>query len=120
MKEKKDSLLLATAVLAFSAILILYGIFDSPKYNSFEAKLIENSAAFFVSEASTAKSDGKININTADVSELMELEEIGEKKAQYIIEYRLKNGKFRSAEELTEVKGVGKKVLEKNSGRISV
>ena len=39
MKEKKDSLLLAAAALAVSAVLILYGIFDSPKYNSFEARL---------------------------------------------------------------------------------
>lgn len=120
MKEKKDSLLLAAAALAVSAVLILYGIFDSPKYNSFEARLTETSAAFFVSEASTVRSDKKININTADVSELMELEGIGEKKAEDIIEYRLKNGKFRSAEELTEVDGIGITILEKNSGRISV
>ena len=50
----------------------------------------------------------------------MELEGIGEKKAEDIIEYRLENGKFRSAEELTEVDGIGITILEKNSGRISV
>ncbi|MGN0547387.1 MAG: ComEA family DNA-binding protein [Acutalibacteraceae bacterium] len=120
MKEKNDSLLLVAAALAVSAILILYGIFDSPKYNSFEARLKETSAAFFVSEASTAEPDKIININTADVSELMELEGIGEKKAEDIIEYRLKNGRFRNAEELTEVEGIGITILEKNLGRISV
>ena len=120
MKEKKDPLLLAAAALAVSAVIILYGIFDSPKYNSFEAKLTETSASFSVSEASTAEPDKIININTADVSELMELEGIGEKKAEDIIEYRLKNGKFRSAEELTEVDGIGITILEKNLSRISV
>jgi competence protein ComEA len=36
---------------------------------------------------------------------------VGKKKAAAIIEYRTKNGNFKSVEELVNVKGVGKKML---------
>jgi len=62
---------------------------------------------------------GPININTADAGALArELEGIGPAKAQAIVEYRQKNGPFRSAEDLLKVDGIGKKVLEQNRGNI--
>lgn len=63
---------------------------------------------------------GKININTADISGLMELPGIGEKKAQAIIDYRTKNGSFRSVAELMDVKGIGPKMLEKMKSYVSL
>lgn len=70
---------------------------------------------------SDARSKGeKININTADLSELMSLEGIGEVKAKAIIEYREAHGGFSSISELTRVSGIGEKTLEKNRDRITV
>jgi competence protein ComEA len=57
----------------------------------------------------------KISINTATAAELQMLKGIGEAKAKAIVEYREANGKFSSLEELTKVKGIGAKFLEKNA-----
>ena len=54
----------------------------------------------------------KININTANKSQLEELPGIGNVKAQNIINYREKNGPFRSVEDLIEVNGIGDKTLD--------
>ena len=70
--------------------------------------------------AATTNSNGKININTASLEELMGLDGVGEKKAQAIIDYRYENGRFYSAEEITNVSGIGEKTFEKNKDRITV
>ncbi len=60
-----------------------------------------------------------MNLNTADATTLAkELDGIGPAKAQAIVEYRQKNGPFRSAEDLLKVEGIGQKVLDQNRGNI--
>ena len=54
-----------------------------------------------------------ININSATLSEWIKVPGIGEKTAQLILDYRLKMGSFKSVDELTKVKGIGPKKLEK-------
>jgi competence protein ComEA len=60
----------------------------------------------------------QVNINTANVEQLASLPGIGEKKAQTIIKYRELNGDFTSLEQLTDVKGIGPKLLLKLKGKI--
>ncbi len=50
--------------------------------------------------------NGKININTADSGQLMTLPGIGQSRAEAIISYREKNGKFQSTEEIMNVSGI--------------
>ena len=50
---------------------------------------------------------GKVNINTANQTELETLSGIGPSLAAKIIEHREKNGKFKSVEELKNVSGIG-------------
>ena len=57
------------------------------------------------------KEDNKININTCTKSDLMKLSGIGSTKAQAIINYRDKNGKFKKIEDLLKVNGIGEALL---------
>jgi competence protein ComEA len=62
----------------------------------------------------------KVNINTASVEQLMQLDRVGASYAQRIVEYREKNGPFKAPEEIMNVKGIGKKTWEANKDRIVV
>ena len=56
-----------------------------------------------------------VNINTADAKSLAaNINGIGEKKAAAIVQYRKKHGPFKSADDLTNIKGIGPKLIEKN------
>lgn len=65
-----------------------------------------------------ASKEGSVNINTATVEELKTLKGVGEKKAEAIIEYRKKNGSFKTKEDLMKVRGIGKKLFESFQERI--
>lgn len=63
---------------------------------------------------------GKVNINTASVSQLQRLEEIGEKRAQDIVDYREQNGPFTNLEDIMKVSGIGEKTFEKIKENIEI
>ncbi|MGS0677327.1 ComEA family DNA-binding protein [Shewanella sp. 125m-1] len=68
---------------------------------------------------SKAKSE-LIKINSATIAQLSALSGIGEAKAAAIVEYRQQHGNFNSIEQLTEVKGIGEKLIEKNRSKLSL
>ena len=71
------------------------------------------------SEVASQKGN-KVNLNTADLSELQTISGIGQKRAQDILEYREANGKFNSVDDLKNVSGVGAKTLEKSKEYVTV
>lgn len=71
-------------------------------------------------EKRVVKKSGQININTAGVDQLSKLPGIGKKKAERIISFRKKNGRFRRTREIMKVKGIGEKTFKKFAGRIRV
>lgn len=82
---------------------------------------IEN-AACIKDENVTTNEDSEnklVNLNTATKEELMSLSNIGESKADLIIEYRNKS-KFKSIEELKNVKGIGDSIYDKIKDFIKV
>lgn len=56
---------------------------------------------------------GKLNVNSADATQLALLPGIGEKTAENIIAYRTQHGNFKTIDDLTQVKGIGTKSVEK-------
>ena len=71
-------------------------------------------------EEVTSRTDGKVNINTADAEELMSLSGVGEAKAEAIIRYREEAGGFRSIEEIMNIEGIKEGVFNKIKDKISV
>lgn len=61
-----------------------------------------------------------VNINTAAQAELETLQGIGPAKAKAIVEYRKKNGSFKSPDELEKVKGIGPAIMKKVRKDITV
>lgn len=66
------------------------------------------------------ESNQKVNINTATKEELMKLSNIGESKAEKIIDYRMANGNFNSIEDIKKVSGIGDKLYDSIKENITV
>jgi competence protein ComEA len=59
-----------------------------------------------------------VDINNASAEELMGLSGVGAKKSHAIVAFR-KGHCFKNVRELTLVKGIGKKTLEKNKNNLT-
>ncbi|MDH5432768.1 MAG: helix-hairpin-helix domain-containing protein [Gammaproteobacteria bacterium] len=102
----KLSTIILSAVLAF-------GAFNGSVYAAQASKTVSTKTSV------KAPIQQTVNVNTAGAEELAEvLTGVGIKKATAIVEYRKTNGKFKTFAELTNVKGIGDRTLEKNKGRM--
>jgi len=70
---------------------------------------------------STLTFAGPVNINSADAVTLASnIKGVGVKKAEAIVAYREKHGRFGRIEGLQRVKGIGAKTVEKNRANLKV
>lgn len=70
-------------------------------------------AALLLARNAGAMEARLVNVNTASAADFAAVKGIGEVKAQAIVEYRAKNGPFKSVDDLVQVKGIGEKLLAK-------
>ncbi|NWB87529.1 MULTISPECIES: ComEA family DNA-binding protein [Pseudomonas] len=102
--------------LAFTLLLGITGVVNAAP--TAPAKTDSSVAA---SSPAASATSGKLNLNTADAQTIQhELSGIGEAKAQAIVAYREANGPFSSVDELLEVKGIGKSLLDKNRDKLDI
>lgn len=93
------------------------------KQEAIDAQLLpqQSQSKRSVSGLSSASSSGaKVSLNSAGLSELMQLSGVGEKKAQAILDYRQQQGAFQQIEDLMKVKGIGPALFEKNKARLGL
>jgi len=64
--------------------------------------------------------NAKININNAGIEELQKIDGVGPSLANRIYQYRIKNGKFESIDELKNISGIGDKKIDAIRDSISL
>jgi len=87
------------------------------KHSSFFATLV---LLFSLATGFAYADQSAININSADAATLASLDGIGDSKAEAIVAYRETNGPFATTQDLSNVKGIGVRTVEKNAERLTV
>lgn len=89
--------------------------------NATTASSTANSQSSGDTAGSSNQGDGtKVNLNTANVTELQKLTGIGQKKAEQIIAYREQNGSFKKIEDLMQVSGIGEKTFASLKDQLAI
>ncbi|MEF9935274.1 MAG: ComEA family DNA-binding protein [Clostridium sp.] len=104
------------------------GYYRIPGVNEISSGQIENGATATSKDSALSTSGGikseskgeTININTADKEQLKTLPRVGDAISQRIIDYREKEGNFKSIEDIKEVSGIGDKMFENLKDKITV
>jgi competence ComEA-like helix-hairpin-helix protein len=87
-----------------------------PKQKEPEPEKPEETVAETEIEPEGMDSLGGVNLNAADISELMTLEGVTLRVAQLLITHRLENGPFASIFDLQNIAGLGRKTFRKITG----
>lgn len=131
MDDKKAFKILASVSIILCMCIILFNAWVAPSIvptykeyrkifnisddNDFEEEYIEGSYELEDDDENDDDDDDEVqivNINDADLDELMTLPNVGETLAKRIIDYREKYGSFKTEEDLLNVEGLGEKKLE--------
>ncbi|MDE5865223.1 MAG: helix-hairpin-helix domain-containing protein, partial [Lachnospiraceae bacterium] len=93
---------------------------DSSYQESWRIDALEAEQSAVGEAAPTGNTDGLININTADESELSSIYGIGAGKAAAIVKYRQENGNFQTIQDIMKVSGIKEGTYEKIKDKITV
>lgn len=85
-----------------------------------EARKRQESAGVSEASVSGIGADGRVNINTATLEQLMQIPGVGQTRGEAILSYRQEHGSFASAEDIMNVSGIGNALYEKMRDYITV
>jgi competence protein ComEA len=86
-----------------------------------DAQPPEHAQSYESTKSLEVQSNGnRINLNTADATQLQQVKGVGPVMAQRIIDYRASIGRFSSIDQLLQVSGIGPKTLERIRGQVMV
>lgn len=112
-KTHITSYIKSCSVLVFSSLLALTSVISFA-----QSDVIKQTSQNTVTEAKDHTA--VIYLNNSSINQLETLKGVGHKKAQAIIAYREQVGAFKSVAELTQVKGIGEKILSDNKARLQI
>ena len=116
-----QSLLIKGAMLVVTIAVVLWIGWPVPQETTPPVPIVQPApVAQPVAAASPAKVESKIDINHANAAELQALPGVGPVLAQRMVEWRKVHGRYRTVEDLQEVKGIGKKRLEQMRSFVTV
>lgn len=99
---------------------LLLPLFASASFSLSAAPATE-SAATPVPVVATQQPIARLDLNTADALTLQStLTGIGKTKAEAIVAYREEHGAFATVDELLEIKGIGKALLDRNRDKLAI
>ncbi len=93
---------------------------EEPEASSVPSEESKTEQASEASGNEALSADGRVNINSAGIEELMTLNGIGETRAKAIVEYRTQNGTFTKAEDIMQVPGIKEGIYSKIQSQIAV
>ncbi len=112
------------AALALTAGVLVYGLVRSLPApvgeTGYAVSSQRDDAAPAQSERRFYVPDGPVDLNTADLSDLLTLPGLGVTKAQAILDDRAQNGPFAQTEDVIRVSGIGQATYEKMAPYITV
>ena len=114
-KKEKNIILVIALILLIGAVWFLVRVVIK-KQRPVRSSAVKTEQSFKREDEQRSESKlpaEPVNINTAGLMEIEALPNIGMSKARDIIEFRDKNGPFKSLDDLTKVKGIGEKTVEK-------
>ena len=115
---RKNGPMLALAAIGAAAVLAACGLFlgrivprDALTVRTVRTAPPDTQVSAAQTAAAGPDAQGKLNLNTATLQELLALPGVGEKTAARILAYREKYGRFVAVEQLMDVDGIGEKQL---------
>ncbi len=111
------------AALALAVGVLAYGLVRSlpaPVGELGYAVSVQRDAAPTPSERRFYVPDGPVDLNTADLSDLLTLPGLGVTKAQAILDDRAQHGPFTQTQDVIRVSGIGRATYEKMAPYITV